>query len=97
MTSNSRTDFVSSAAVGDLKRELGIVDSHDGSPHRFFDWEQDPAESDSFLTIEEQIRLRHARLKHSQQMMEHRQKEQRSKKAIEAAKRKKQTELERLR
>ena len=53
MTTNSRK----AAAEGNLKNELGIVESLDGSPHRFFDWERDKlgdgaADSDSFMTIE---------------------------------------------
>ena len=37
-----------------LKKELGIDESVDGSPHRFFDWKSDDsglADTTSFLTI----------------------------------------------
>ena len=37
-----------------LKKELGIDESLDGSPHRFYDWKSDDsgiADTSSFLTI----------------------------------------------
>ena len=55
-----------------LKEELGIDNSVDGSPHRFYDWENDAdgkkgaADPNSFLPIAEQIRLRAERLRRSQ-------------------------------
>ena len=51
-----------------LKKELGIEESHDGSPHRFFDWDKDrkgdgAADISSFTGIQDQIRQRNDRLR----------------------------------
>lgn len=64
--SSSRHEHVS------LRKELGIEEVYDGSPHRFFDWAKDgpPAvgadDPKSFLTVEQQIRERNERLKWSE-------------------------------
>ena len=46
-----------------LKKELGIEEDYDGSPHRFFDWakvedNQYASDPDSYITVEEQIKRR---------------------------------------
>ena len=57
----------SQSVLPSLKKEWGIEEAVEGSPHQFYTWERDDQSgadnSDNFLTIEEQIRQRAARVR----------------------------------